>query len=93
MVFDWGFDSLEYNGMPWNFDDTDAPRDAVWIWVKGDIQKFVVKDLGVEDRNGKTLRWVSGYDMWCTWYRAYFNVACRHPNWHVRIEDLSQPTL
>lgn len=56
---DLGFPDVAHNGLPWKVDN-DCPRDRIYFIRPSAIQRFVVREPGLLNRGGETLRMKPG---------------------------------
>lgn len=95
-TYDGSFTSVEFEGGKW-FKDPDAPRDTVYRWTKGDIERAELYAYSVFELQGNTvhLRWggsggvgqhVFAVNMYFLWIGQNF---CRRPNRLSALRGLS----
>jgi hypothetical protein len=85
---DMGFQSVDYLGVEVT-KDVDCPPMILHTWVEGAVQNGVVKPLGWLDRDGSTLKWVSGYAAWTAILAEYGNYLYPTPGQLGRVEALA----
>ena len=73
-VFEGGYQRLTYNGIPVEKDRM-APYHCLLVAKKEALQKFVLKDMGFEDRDGAILSRVSGQDNFDGFFSYYMNLG------------------
>lgn len=91
LMLDAGFDTLEFNGKPWNV-EVDCPIDSVWMLEHNDIQRFILEEFHWDSDTGSIRKQVDGFDAKYAYLKAYFNIAARNPNRHLRIHSLTAPS-
>lgn len=95
-VYDGSYSSVEFEGGKW-YKDPDAPRDTVYRWTKGDIERAEMYAYNVFELQGNTvhLRWggsggvgqhVFAVNMYFLWIGQNF---CRRPNRLSALRGLS----
>lgn len=84
---DMGFQTLDYLGVGF-MKDVDCPPMIIHGFRAEGVQNGVVKPLGWLDRDGKTLKWVSGYAAWTAILAEYGNYLYPNPQLLGRIQSL-----
>lgn len=69
---DMGFQSLDYLGVGF-LKDVDCPPMFIFAFENSGVQNGVTKPMGWLDRDGKVLKWVSGYAAWTAILAEYGN--------------------
>lgn len=90
MKLDRGFQSIDYNGVPFT-KDVDAPPAAVFFGAKEYIQNGVVTPLSWGDRDGNMLKWDAGYAAYVAWMREYGNYVYPKPEALGRLQGCAVP--
>lgn len=85
---DMGFATLDYLGVGFT-KDVDCPPFVIHVFKNDGVQNGVVEPLGWLDRDGKVLKWVSGYAAWTGILREYGNYVYPNPQLLARIQNLS----
>jgi hypothetical protein len=89
---DMGFATLDYLGVGFT-KDVDCPKFNIHVFKNDGVQNGVVKPLGWLDRDGKVLKWVSGYAAWTGILAEYGNYVYPNPQLLGRIQDLFVDTV
>lgn len=85
---DMGFKTLDYLGTSIT-KDVDCPPFVIHVFKADGVQNGVVEPLGWLDRDGKVLKWVSGYAAWTGILREYGNYVYPNPQLLGRVQNLS----
>jgi hypothetical protein len=89
---DMGFQTLDYLGIGFT-KDVDCPKFNIHVFKNDGVQNGVVAPLGWLDRDGKVLKWVSGYAAWTGILREYGNYVYPNPQLLGRIQNLFVDTV
>jgi len=89
---DMGFATLDYLGIGFT-KDVDCPKFNIHVFKNDAVQNGVVAPLGWLDRDGKVLKWVSGYAAWTGILREYGNYVYPNPQLLGRIQNLFVDTV
>ena len=89
---DMGFKTLDYLGTSIT-KDVDCPKFNIYAFDSAGVQNGVVAPLGWLDRDGKVLKWVSGYAAWTGILREYGNYVYPNPQLLGRIQNLFVDTV
>jgi hypothetical protein len=89
---DMGFTTLDYLGVG-IIKDVDCPPFIIHAFRNEGVQNGVVAPLGWLDRDGKVLKWVSGYAAWTGIMREYGNYVYPNPQLLGRIQNLFVDTV
>lgn len=89
---DMGFQTADYLGIGIT-KDVDCPPFIMHIFKDEGIQNGVVAPLGWLDRDGKVLKWVSGYAAWTGILREYGNYVYPNPQLLGRVQNLFVDTV
>lgn len=81
-----------WNGMEW-MEDSDCAFDEIYMYDPAAINRYVVRDIHVDDRDGKTVKWSSGFDAYVTILKSYQNIGISNPKCMVRAHTLATPTF
>ena len=87
-----GFKTLDYLGTSIT-KDVDCPKFNIYAFDSAGVQNGVVAPLGWLDRDGKVLKWVSGYAAWTGILREYGNYVYPNPQLLGRIQNLFVDTV
>ena len=90
MDFDAGYERLAFQGRKIVI-DLDCPKKMWFAGMKRDIRKLTLRQLGVLDHDGRTLRQAGNADVWRGHIGAYWNITSKFPNHHGFITDLNEP--
>src|SRR5262249_24832064 len=82
---DMGFQTLDYLGVGFT-KDVDCPPMIIHVFNNEGVQNGVTKALGWLDRDGKVLKWVSGYAAWTAILAEYGNYVYPNPQLLGRIQ-------
>lgn len=88
MKMDMGFETLNYAGVPL-IKDPDCPPQIMHFFKRDGIENGVVKALDWLDRDGKVLKYVSGYAAWTAIMAEYGNYIYPHPSKLGRLDQLA----
>lgn len=80
-----------WNGKTWHV-DTDCQDDTVWLVNMQYLERYVTKDIHLDDKTGSRFRWDSGYDAFVTVVKNYENAGTRVPNTHIGVTGLAVAT-
>lgn len=80
---------VEHNGKPW-FVDKDCPAQIVFKFTKRSIEKFILTDPDIVDKDGSTIRALPGADIYQGYYKTHMNTGSLIPNAHGKIINLAQ---
>lgn len=89
---DMGFATLDYLGVGF-MKDVDCPPFVIHVFKNDGVQNGVVAPLGWLDRDGKVLKWVSGYAAWTGILREYGNYVYPNPQLLGRVQNLFVDTV
>jgi hypothetical protein len=89
---DMGFQTLDYLGVGFT-KDVDCPPFNIFVFNNEGVQNGVTKPLGWLDRDGKTLKWVSGYAAWTAILAEYGNYLYPNPQLLGRVQGLAVDTV
>ena len=81
-----------WNGMEW-ICDTDCGFGDVYMWDPSHVLKFELRPLKLDDSDGKTVKWDSGYDAFVSYLKWYGNVGTTNPLGAARLKSLAEPTF
>lgn len=79
---------VEHNGNPWKV-DKDSPAKTIFKFTKGYIQKFVLKEPDIVDRDGSTIRALPNSDIYQGYYKSVMNLGSEMPNAGGKIINLA----
>jgi hypothetical protein len=85
---DLGFQTLDYNGIPWSVSH-DCQRSNVYMYPKSVIRKWVTKSLALDNTGGSTVHKIPGKDCFEAYYKSYDCVGTYQPNAICRIKNLA----
>jgi hypothetical protein len=85
---DKGFQSLDFNGIPFK-KDVDCPPAAIFALNMKFVQNGILKPLGWMDREGNMLKWDAGYAAWKAVAIETGNFVYPRPNAIGRIQALA----
>jgi hypothetical protein len=85
---DKGFQSLDFNGIPFK-KDTDGPPPAIFALNMEQVQNGIPKPLHWMDREGNMLKWNAGFAAWVAVLVEFGNYCYPRPNALARIQALS----
>jgi hypothetical protein len=85
---DMGFETLNYAGVPL-IKDPDCPPQIMHFFRRDGIENGVVKALDWLDRDGKVLKYVSGFAAWTAIMAEYGNYLYPRPNKLGRLDQLA----
>jgi hypothetical protein len=88
MKMDMGFETLNYAGVPL-IKDPDCPPQIMHFFRRDGIENGVVKALDWLDRDGKVLKYVSGFAAWTAIMAEYGNYLYPRPNKLGRLDQLA----
>lgn len=83
---------MTWNGIPWDI-DTDCGFDEIYMYDPEYVERFIVKDLHWDKKDGKALKWDNGYDAFIAYMKAYDNIGTCNPGGVMRITGLATPTF
>lgn len=90
MKLDRGFQSLDYNGVPFVYDPDCLPA-TIFALREEFVQNGVVTPLSWSEEDGAILKWNAGYAAYTAFMREYGNYVYPRPNALGRIQNLSVP--
>ena len=90
MKLDRGFQSLDYNGVPFVYDPDCLPA-TIFALREEFVQNGVVTPLSWSEEDGAILKWNAGYAAYTAFMREYGNYVFPRPNALGRIQNLSVP--
>lgn len=70
---------VEHNGKPW-YVDKDAPANTIFQFTKDYIQKFVLTEPDIVDKDGSVIRALPGSDVYQGYYKTHMNLGSMAPN-------------
>lgn len=85
---DSGFQTLEWNGMPWRVSH-DCQKEVVYAYSNKDLQRFEAHAIKLDDTEGKTLHRISRSDVFEAYYKHYGNLGTKYPSSIVRLDNLA----
>lgn len=91
MKLDRGFQTLDYNGVPF-IKDVDSLPAAIFALREEFVQNGVVTPLSWSEHDGSILKWNAGFAAYTAFMREYGNYVYPRPNALGRIQTLAVPT-
>jgi hypothetical protein len=88
MKLDRGFQTLDYNGVPF-VKDLDCPPAVVFALREEFVQNGVVTPLSWSEEDGAILKWNAGYAAYIAFMREYGNYVYPRPNAIGRIQTVA----
>lgn len=88
MKLDRGFQTLDYNGVPFIY-DVDCPPMMIFALREEFVQNGVVTGLSWMEEDGSVLKWWPGYAAYVGVLREYGNYVYPRPNALARIQNLA----
>ena len=90
MKLDRGFQTLDYNGVPF-VKDVDCQPAAIFALREEFVQNGVVTPLSWSEEDGAILKWNAGFAAYTAFMREYGNYVYPRPNALGRIQNLAVP--
>jgi hypothetical protein len=87
-TLDKGFQSVDYNGLPFK-KDVDCPPAAIFALTMKLVQNGIIKPLGWMDREGQMLKWSAGFAAYTAVAIETGNFVYPRPNNLGRIQGLA----
>ncbi len=84
-----GFRVLQFNDKPF-YVDKDMTPEEMYMLVRRNYQRFIVRELGILDEAGSAER-IPSQDVYEIVIGGYFNIGVEKTNCEVRIADLKEP--
>lgn len=78
---------IEHNGNPWHV-DKDCPANQIFKFTKDTIQRFVLTEPDIVDRDGATIRALPNSDIYQGYYKSHENTGSLRPNGGGKIINL-----
>lgn len=72
---------LEHNGKPW-YVDKDCPANTIFAFSDRSIEKFVIMEPDIVDKDGAIIRALPGADVFQGYYKSHLNAGSLIPNAH-----------
>lgn len=92
---DLGFPMVSHNGLPWKVDN-DCPRDRIYFIRPSGLQRYVVREAGMLDRDGKTLRMKPGTGTYADVFLYFLSfkgdIGSQMPNTLGLVKNLAVPS-
>lgn len=85
---DSGFQTLEWNGMPWRVSH-DCQREVVYGYAQKDLQRFEAFATKLDDTEGRVMHRISRSDVFEAYYKNYGNLGTKQPAAVVRLDNLA----
>jgi hypothetical protein len=89
-TIDKGFQTLEFNGIPF-IKDVDVPPSVVYGLTKDTIRWGEVQPMGFGDLDGHILKWVAGYMAYTAYLRESGQMIYTNPNQLAVADNLYYP--
>jgi hypothetical protein len=85
---DMGFQTLDYNGIPWLVSH-ECQKSAVYVYNKASVRKWVTKALALDNTDGQVTHKIPRTDTFEFYYKSYLAVGTYQPNAVGRIKSLA----
>lgn len=79
---------VEWNGKPWNV-DKDCAEDEIFMFGEKGIEKFVLTEPDIVDKDGAVIRALPGADIYQGYYKSHMNLGSLMPNRNGKLTGLA----